>query len=151
MTRFTGWHMTAIIIGFFGVVIAVNLVMATLAVKTFGGTVVDDSYVAGQKFNHWLDTAKRQEASGWRADITRMASGQVRVVLYAPHGTTSQLQVTGSATHPLGRTPEQPLAFSRDGDAFVTARALPPGRWLARVTVWDARRDLARFEKDLRP
>ena len=37
---FTGRHMAAILIAGFGVVIAVNLVMARFAVTTFGGVVV---------------------------------------------------------------------------------------------------------------
>ena len=48
---FTGRHMLAAMLGFFGVVIAVNVVMATLAAKTFSGTVVDNSYVASQQRN----------------------------------------------------------------------------------------------------
>src|SRR3546814_8818871 len=57
--RFTGWHMTAILIAFFAAVIAVNMLMATVAVRSFGGTVVENSYVASQKFNGWL--AQRSE------------------------------------------------------------------------------------------
>jgi nitrogen fixation protein FixH len=58
MTRkpFTGYHMAAILIGFFGIVIAVNIYMAKVAVGTFGGTVVDNSYVASQNYNEWLAT-----------------------------------------------------------------------------------------------
>ena len=41
--RFTGYHMTAILLAFFGIVVAVNLVMATLATRTFGGVVVENS------------------------------------------------------------------------------------------------------------
>ena len=43
--RFTGWHMAAILLGFFGLVVAVNLYMAHTAISTFGGTVVENSYV----------------------------------------------------------------------------------------------------------
>ncbi|HMP45265.1 MAG TPA: FixH family protein, partial [Sphingopyxis sp.] len=39
---FTGWHMTAILVGFFGVVMAVNFTMARLAMSTFGGKVVEN-------------------------------------------------------------------------------------------------------------
>lgn len=151
MTRFTGWHMTRIILAFFGVVIAVNLIMATFAVKTFGGTVVDDSYVAGQKFNDWLSKARLQKSRGWDAQISRMSTGQVRVVLHVPEGFSSNLQVTGSATHPLERATRQRLIFRREGNAFVTTLPLPAGRWVTRVEVGDARSILARFEEDIRP
>ena len=58
MTRqFTGRHMLAILIAFFGTVIAVNMVMAVLATRTFGGLVVENSYVATRQFNGWLEQA----------------------------------------------------------------------------------------------
>ena len=60
--RFTGRHMAAIMLAFFGVVIAINFTMATLAETTFGGTVVDNSYVASQSFNAWLRAGRQL---GW--------------------------------------------------------------------------------------
>ncbi len=70
--RFTGRHMAAIMFAFFGVVIAVNVTMATFATRTFGGTVVDNSYVASQKYNGWLAEARRQERLGWTALLPLM-------------------------------------------------------------------------------
>src|SRR3546814_19411645 len=63
---FTGRHAAMILIAFFGVVISVNIVMASFALSTFGGTVVDNSYVASQHSNEWLATADAQHgrASG---------------------------------------------------------------------------------------
>lgn len=151
MTRFTGWHMTWIIVGFFAVVMAVNFLMATLAVRTFGGTVVDDSYTAGQKFNRWLDDARRQEAAGWKADIARLDAGHVRVTMHVPGGDASDLTLSGVAMHPLGRVPEIPLAFERHGDAFVTTRPLPTGRWAVRLSAGGPDGVRARFEQDLQP
>lgn len=66
MTRpFTGWHMTGIVVAMFGLVIAVNVLMASYAIGTFGGTVVDNSYVASQRFNDWLAEARAQRALKW--------------------------------------------------------------------------------------
>ena len=62
--KFTGWHMTGILVAFFGVVVSVNVFMAQAAISTFDGTVVDNSYVASQKFNGWLDKAEAQKALG---------------------------------------------------------------------------------------
>ena len=55
---FTGRHMAMILVAFFGVVIVVNLIMARYASSTFGGIVVENSYVASQEFNKWLDEAE---------------------------------------------------------------------------------------------
>jgi nitrogen fixation protein FixH len=53
---FTGRHMAITIVGFFLVVIVVNLAMARMATSTFGGVVVENSYVASQHYNRWLAT-----------------------------------------------------------------------------------------------
>ena len=72
--EFTGRHFTAILLGWFGVVVTVNLFMASLATQGFGGVVVKNSYVASQKFNGWLDAAREQEALGWSAAVDRGAA-----------------------------------------------------------------------------
>ena len=148
MRRFTGWHMTAIIVGFFAVVIAVNLLMATLAVRTFGGTVVDNSYVASQGYNSWLAEAKKQTDLGWRADITRTASGHVHVSAHLPQGASIDIRVTGTALRPLGDTPELTLDFHPDGGGFLSPRPLPDGRWLVRVTIDGGQGETARFTQE---
>lgn len=147
MTRFTGWHITGIIAAFFGVVIAVNLVMAMLAVKTFGGTVVDNGYVASQDYNQWLARAKKQAALGWRVTMVRGPSGHVRAEIHMPRG-TSIARLTASAVHPLGRLPEQRLNFHYDHGAYRSTRALPEGRWVVRLTILGAQGEAARFTKE---
>lgn len=128
---FTGWHMTAIITGFFGVVIAVNMTMATLASRSFGGTVVDNSYVASQEFNGWLRQARAQRALGWAAVITVDGDRHVRVGGRLPPGAA----VTAIASHPLGRIPDQPLRFTASGGSYRAVAPLPPGRFVIRVKV----------------
>src|SRR3546814_12110259 len=62
---FTGRHAAMILIAFFGVVISINMVMASFALSTFGGTVVDNSYVASQHYNKRLERADAQDRPGW--------------------------------------------------------------------------------------
>ena len=64
----TGWHVLAITVSAFTVIIAVNLTMAWQAVATFPGLEVKNSYVASQSFD--ADRAA-QEALGWEvsADV----------------------------------------------------------------------------------
>lgn len=130
--RFTGRHMAAILISFFGVVIAVNVLMAKLAISTFGGEVVENSYVASQHFNRWLDEAGAERALGWKADIRHDPDGTVRVALIgAPSGAT----VVGEAWHPLGRLPDHILHFRPEGAAFRSNESFPAGRWRIRIEV----------------
>jgi nitrogen fixation protein FixH len=131
---FTGRHMAAIMIGFFAVVIAVNVTMARMAIGTFGGVVVENSYVASQHFNRWLDEAASESALGWKADFARGADGRVMLALVGPTGTPAQ--VTAVARHPLGRQPDRALQFGPAGPGrYVSQEALPAGRWRLRLEV----------------
>lgn len=128
---FGGKHMAAIIIAFFAVVIAVNFYMARSAISTFGGVVVDNSYVASQSYNTWLKEAARERALGWAATVRRRSDGRLVVALSgAPAGAT----LRGDARHPLGRQPDIAMRFDRQADGrFVSDRVLPGGRWQMRL------------------
>lgn len=128
---FTGRHMTAILVAGFGVVIAVNLVMARLAVSTFGGVVVENSYVASQEYNKWLAEAEQSRALGWQPVVERRGDGRVEV-RFAEQG--SPLELGAIARHPLGRLPDNPLTFTVAGPGhFVSTAPLPGGRWTLRL------------------
>lgn len=131
---FTGRHMTAILFGFFAVVIAVNFLMARLAIGTFGGVVVENSYVASQHFNRWLDEASTEQQLGWSAETARQPDGRILVTLAGlPAGTAI---LTAVARHPLGRLPDQALAFTPSSTGlFLSTTPLPAGRWRLRVQV----------------
>ncbi len=132
--QFTGRHMAAILIAFFAVVVVVNFIMARLAMSTFGGVVVENSYVASQHFNRWLDQASQEKALGWKAAATHRSDGRVEVTLA---GVANEgAQVKAIARHPLGRLPDQFLAFTRGADGrFVSQQALPSERWRLRIEV----------------
>jgi nitrogen fixation protein FixH len=130
---FTGVHMLAIIIAFFGVVITVNFVMALSAIHSFGGTVVDNSYVASQSFNRWLQEAQQEAQSGWRVSAQREA-GFVVVTLSNRTGLVQTAAMTGTAEHPLGRLPNISLHFQSLGEGrFRVLEKLPEGRWRLRM------------------
>lgn len=134
MTRhFTGWHMTAILVIGFSVVVAVNMLMATLAVGSFGGVVVENSYVASQNFNAWLEEAREENALGWTAAVSRAGDGRLRVETSgAPDGT----QAIAELRHPLGREETITLLLRNEGTGeFISADPLPEGRWLVRLTL----------------
>lgn len=134
--RFTGWHMAAILVTFFGIVIAVNLTMAMFATRTFGGTVVDNSYVASQKFNGWLEAARAQKELGWHSVVTLDEGRRVVVAVSVEGRGLAGIAAEGFARHPLGREADIPLRFVADGEGGVRAApSLPPGRWQVHVRV----------------
>lgn len=131
--HFTGWHMTAILVIGFGVVVAVNMLMATLAVGSFGGVVVANSYVASQNFNTWLEEAREENALGWTASVSRTGDGRL---LVKTSGAPDGMQAVAELRHPLGRAETITLSLRNDGSGrYSSADPLPEGRWLVRLTL----------------
>jgi len=131
--RFTGWHMSAILAVFFGVVIAVNFTMARLASSSFSGVVVKNSYDASQHYNQWLDEAAREKALGWSAVVGRLPDGRISVLLRGA-GVPEGAALSGEAWHPLGLVADHDLRFVAQGrGAFVSAGPLVAGRWKLRL------------------
>jgi nitrogen fixation protein FixH len=127
--------MWAVMVGFFGLVVAVNFTMAWFASSTFGGTIVDNSYVASQKFNGWLKAARAQDALGWQREIGLDGGRHVVLVVHGAGG-SGGFAAAGTAHHPLGGAPDVPLVFTVAADgALHSAAALPHGRWLTRIAI----------------
>jgi nitrogen fixation protein FixH len=144
---FTGRHAAMMIVAFFAVVVAVNLVMARAASATFGGVVVKNSYVASQHYNRWLDEAAREKALGWTLEARRDADNRLDVTLAGAPGDAA---LAAQARHPLGRQPGFALAFAAQGGGrFVSREVLPPGRWTVRFEASSAGKRF-RHEQDIR-
>ncbi|MFZ4746601.1 MAG: FixH family protein [Sphingomonas sp.] len=140
MTRkFTGWHMTTIMVAFFAVVVGVNFTMARLAIVSFGGTVVDNSYVASQQYNGWLMKARRQATLGWTPDVTTDATRHVVISIKTAAGLLDGARISATATHPLGALPPVSLTFRQGSGPARSLQRLPAGRWLLHIDVTYAR------------
>ncbi len=81
----TGRTVLVSLIAFFGVVIGVNVVMATLAISTMPGTEVENPYIAGIKYNAEISAAREQAERGWRmsSHVDRDADGRAVVAVEA--------------------------------------------------------------------
>ena len=146
--KFTGRHAAMLIVAFFAVVIVVNVTMAKLAIATFGGTVVDNSYVASQHFNRWLDDSAADRALGWKVDLARGADTSLEARLVDAAGAPlDHARVTVHVEHPLGARPPQDLVLAEIAPGTYRAE-LAPGRWrvwlraIARGHAWHALGDV---------
>lgn len=83
--RLTGRTVLICLLGFFGIVIGVNVVMMTLAIETLPGTEVDSAYKASLAFNHEISAARQQVTRGWRitAHVERAPDGHADVLVEA--------------------------------------------------------------------
>ncbi|MBB6124857.1 FixH family protein [Sphingobium subterraneum] len=127
---FTGWHMTIILVTFFAIVMAVNFTMARIALSSFGGTVVDNSYVASQHYNAWLAQADAQQRLGWDKTVTLDDARHLVLTVRKDGVPLDTLRATATVSHPLGLAPARALHFATvETGGLRSVEALPPGRW----------------------
>lgn len=127
---FTGRHMLISILAFFGVVIAVNVTMATLASTSWTGLVVENTYVASQQFNKKAEEGRIQAALGWTGRLT-IAGGEVRYALVDRSGNAVSLKaVKVLFRHPAYEAEDRAVTLSRAPDS-------PSGEFAARHTPKD--------------
>lgn len=80
---FTGWHMLASMLLFFGTIITVNFTMAYLASSTWSGLVVKNTYVASQEFNSKAEGIRAMLATGIKGKL-EVGGGKIRYNLTMP-------------------------------------------------------------------
>ena len=146
-SKFTGKHMAAVLVIGFGIVVAVNFFMASLATGGFHGVVVENSYVASQKFNGWLDEAEKSRALGWEVEAVRDESGFVVVEAANLPG---EARVEADLRRPIGTREYASLSFApfRDGH-YRSTEPVTPGRWIVRLRI-EAGGDIWTGESELR-
>lgn len=133
-TPFTGRKALAVIGGGFAIVIAVNVALAVFASRSHPGLVVENSYVASQKFNGWLEQGRAQKALGWtvaaNADPLKLTVTATNA-LGAP---LTGLTAVASLEHPLGAEPTRNLPLVETAPGTYTApHGLSAGQWLSEV------------------
>lgn len=144
---FTGRHMLAVVLLFFGVIISVNVVMAVAATGTFPGLIVKNSYVASQNYNDVLASARTQARSGWAMELSAPA-GRLEIRLSRGDGApVDGLEVTAIAGRPSSTRYDQVIAFAGSGGLYRAAKHLDAGQWEVDV---EARRDGALVFRDRR-
>lgn len=125
-----GYHVLAMFVAGFGVIIAVNLTLAFQAVGTFPGLETKNSYVVSQSFDK--DRAA-QTALGWEVDAYLDGSNLVLSVNDAEGVVVPEIlsATFGRATH-VGD--DQTPNFVHDGKVFTApVGELARGNWNLRL------------------
>ena len=132
--KFTGWHMLAIMIAFFGTIIAVNIAMATIASRTWTGLVVENSYVASQAFNTHLAAARKQQHRKFAGSIDYRHGG-LELKLLDQAGKPVHLdKPSAQVGRPAHEQQDRTIALTYQGSGiYRAAQALAPGHWLVSV------------------
>lgn len=133
--EFTGKHLFLILIAFFGVIITVNVTMATLATKSWSGLVVKNSYVESQKFNDHFDAARARAALGWRAEML-LVDGRFSYALSNGKGEAVRLMdVAVEFRRPVQESKDQKAALlPAAGGVYDAEVQLADGQWIVDVS-----------------
>lgn len=149
-----GWHVLAAMLGFFGIVIAVNAAFIVFAVRSFPGEDVRRSYLQGLHYNETLSARRMQSALGWQANASLEQSGDgaaLAVTLRARDGAPlTHASLSGNLQWPTDARLDRTLVFEPAGAGRYVARLhdLTPGRWRLRARAQhDA--DALDFESEL--
>lgn len=123
----TGRKVLFITVAAFTVIIGVNITMAVLAVGTFPGLEIDNSYVASQEF----DTRRAaQKELGWVVE-TAYAEGQLTLAFKGPEGRPA---TPGDFSVLIGRTTEarddMRPEFTGYNGTYTAPIHLERGKWM---------------------
>ena len=128
--QFTGRDMLAIMLAFFGVIIAVNLTLATLASRSWTGLEVKNSYVASQDYNAKLAIADRQFARGWKSSLQHEGGKLTLTMTTSTGGALSGTELTALLKRPVHENDDRLLDFRETSPGvFESQASMQPGAW----------------------
>ncbi len=145
-----GWHVLLIMLGFFGVIFAVNGVFLYHAISSFPGEDVKKSYVQGLNYNQTLAARAAQAELGWRAE----AGLQDDTIIFRLHDAEahplSDYTVIGELRRRATNDADQILTFraAPNGEYFAPSGALDRGEWDVRISVLDRGGEAVLFNVD---
>jgi nitrogen fixation protein FixH len=156
--RQPGWWYPWIFVGCMLVVVAVNGVMATLAIGTFPGLETQEHYRKGLAYNQTLAAVKAQELRGWQMDLAFAAepvvdgrrSGDLAVTFVGKDGRPLEnLEVEAVLRRPTREGFDVAVELDHRGSGvYRGAVSLPlPGQWEAHVHAY---RDGDNFQESRR-
>jgi len=130
----TGRTVLICLVGFFGIVAAVNAVMMVAAISTLSGLDSDSPYQAGLAFDEEIAAARAQQALHWQVDANVERDGGetlVEITARDADGTPLPgLTATASLAHPADRRLDRDLAITQDGPGhFRAVSGTAVGQW----------------------
>jgi nitrogen fixation protein FixH len=147
----TGRHVFYLLLSFFGVIFAVNGVFVFFAITGFSGVETRNAYEAGLAYNREIDTAREQDARGWKVAVERGVTAQGDVSLKVTPKDNEGNVLTGLAMSAQLKRPVD-AALDRvarlkevESGVYETAMALPAkGQWILELTALQGDKELFR-------
>lgn len=129
-----GWHVAVGVVGFFALIIAVDMSFLVIAYRTHPGQVAAKPYETGLIYNAELERQRAQAALGWRAGIQAEPAGLEVVLQDAAGAPLGGLKVAVLLQRPA----------TEQGRAELILTERSPGRYAVPLSLsgtWDARID----------
>lgn len=131
---FTGWHMLAIMLAFFGTIITVNFTMAYLATSTWSGLVVKNTYVASQQFNGKTAAIREMLATGIAGELSVDAKGMHYRLTLPENTPVIADSITAHFKRPVGTAQDFELQLTPAGDGLYLAEMdVLAGSWIVEI------------------
>jgi nitrogen fixation protein FixH len=132
----TGRFVLLTLLGFFGVVFAVNFLMMKFAIDTLPGTEVDSAYSASLGYEKEIAAARDQNTRNWQvqAHIHRGADGGATLQVEARDNggaPITGLKFQGRLERPTDRRADRPVELAEIGRGIYrgSAALVPAGQW----------------------
>lgn len=131
----TGKHVLLCLLGFFGIVFAVNGVLVRAATSTFGGVETSSSYKAGLLFEQEVAKAERQDARHWQVGgkLTRDRAGEAVLDITARDEKgvpLTGLKAVARLAHPADERLDHVIELTRGAAGLFHGEAkAQPGQW----------------------
>lgn len=137
----TGRHVLYAMVGFFGVIMAVNAAFLYFAVLSHPGLTTEDAYKKGLAYNETIDRAASQRQMGWRAKFKIAPDGAgpralTLTIRDAKSRPVSGLAITAEFRRPADDDADLAVPFSESAPGIYVAQTDLPyhGNWNARIT-----------------
>ena len=153
--RVTGKHVLATLIGFFVIILTVNLIFLNFALRTFPGEKEKKSYLQGLNYNERLASRAAQAALGWKATIeeAQLIGDEVTLkvtILDDAGAPISGLDVTCLLSRPASAGEDRSLIFTDMGNGdYVASSPAAAGVWRLEGRAVGARDDAFEFASRL--
>lgn len=141
--RLKGWHVLAMLLAFFGVIVTANTIFLTIAFRSFPGIVTDEPFEKGlaKEFNAQLEAMDEQRARGWRAGLESAidaTTGETLIRVFIVDGEgrpVDGLDVAGDLVRAGTTGDDRDLVFQPVGAGLYecSAGALSQGQWLIEI------------------
>ncbi len=132
----TGGKVLLMLVAFFGVVFAVNFLMAKLAIDTLPGVEVDSAYGASLAYESEIAAAREQNARDWKVDahLQREPDGGATLQVQARDNSgkpMSGLRFQGRLERPIDRRADRPIGLTEVSGGVYRGSAplVAPGQW----------------------